>query len=86
MRTKPSLTQKHKALRLAWCLNNLNTDFRRYVFSDETTVRQFEVPFYHSRKISSNPEGIEATKKYGFKLNVYGSISSLGPSAFYVIK
>ena len=50
LRRKPILTERHKALRLAWCYNNLSTNFNNYIFSDETTVRQYEVSNYHLRK------------------------------------
>ena len=84
-RLKPLLTEKHKASRLEWCINNRNTSFANYVFADETTIPQNYFPRCHLRLRSTNPTCIEGGKKYFYKINLFGVISCRGPCDFYVI-
>ncbi len=78
------MTERHKLMRYIWCRNNINTDFSHHLFVDETTVKVMEIPLYHIRKRSSEPEGVASTAKIRYKLNVWGGISCRGPSDFVV--
>ena len=39
LRKSPYLTDYNKLLRLEWCLKHRNTDFSKFIFVDETTIR-----------------------------------------------
>jgi hypothetical protein len=84
LRKAPNLTEAHRLMRYLWCLRNYNTDFSKYLFVDETTVKVMELPYYHVRPIGSRPHSIACTSKYRLKLNVFGGISSQGATPFAV--
>lgn len=65
-------------------MNNKNTDFSRYVFTDETTFKFNDIPKYHSRLPSSRPKALKHSCKYPLKVNVWGGISFEGPTDFVV--
>ena len=44
LRLKPKLTDEHEADRLAWYFNYRYTHLTNYVFGNETTIRQIELP------------------------------------------
>ena len=72
-------------LRLLWCLKYKNNDFSKYVFTEETMIRLWNLPLYHCRRRNSRPEAIHCTSKYRKKVNVCGGISNKGPTPFKVI-
>ena len=78
------MSEFHKIQRYLWCRSHLNTDFKDYVFADETTVRILEIPLYHSRKKGERPDAHSSTSKIRMKVNVWGGISYEGPTPFVV--
>ena len=84
VRTKPILTPFHKLLRFLWCLENEHNDFENTVFADETCLRLKELPRYHWRPIGSYPEAVEVPTNSHTKINVWGGITSQGPTEFAV--
>ncbi len=85
VRKAPFLTDYNKLLRLLWCLKYRNADFSKYIFTDETMIRLWDLPLYHCRLRNSRPEAIPCTTKYRKKVNVCGGISFKGPTPFKVI-
>ena len=69
---------------MIWCSNNVKTDFSKYLFTDETTVRVLEVPIYHVRLPSSRPTAMPKSQKIRLKLNIWGGISFKGATPFVV--
>ena len=65
----------HKLQRYIWCRQHINTNFKDYVFADETTVRILEIPLYHTRKKGERPDAHCSTSKIRMK----------GPTPFVVI-
>lgn len=86
MRKSPNLTDSHKLERLVWCLKNKNTDFSRYIFVDETTIRVFDRPLYHVRYPTKYPKSLPCSSKFEAKLNIWGGISVQGATEFAVNK
>ena len=77
----------NKLERLVWCLENRNRDFSHHLFADETMIRFFEVPIYHSRRTfptRTTPVAVPSTSKHRLKVNICGGISSKGPTQFIV--
>ena len=85
LRKSPYLEDHHKLQRYIWCLTHQNTDFTKYIFLDETTVRLWECPLYHWRKTARYPNTIPSTDKYRKKLNVWAEISCQRSTPFAVI-
>ena len=71
-------------LRLLWCLKYRDADFSKYVLTDETMIRLWDLPLYHCRLPSSYPEAIPCSSKYRKKVNICGGISYQGPTPFKV--
>ena len=84
LRKAPYLTDLHKLNRLNWCLTYQDTDFKNYVFVDETSVRLWDLPLYHWRLRGSYPQAVPMTEKYRKKLHVWGGISHKGLTRFAV--
>lgn len=82
--TSPQLSEADKLKRYIWCLNNKDIPLDRRLFVDETTIRVLEVPIYHMRKPSSKPAQFPLTSKIRYKVNLFGGISSKGPTEFVV--
>ena len=78
------LTDFHKLQRFIWCKKNENTDFSNYLFVDESAVRLIDIPKFHVRLKNSRPETFPVTSKIRLKINVWGGISSKGPTPFIV--
>ena len=85
LKKSPYLEDHHKLQRYIWCLTNQETDFSKYIFLDETTVRLWDVPLYHWRQRSRYPNSIPSTDKFRRKLNVWAGISFQGSTPFAVI-
>ena len=64
--------------------NNINRDFRDYLFVDECTVRVLELPLYHSRTQGNPAKSIPSSAKIRLKLNVCAGISYKGCTNFAV--
>ena len=80
----PLLTEEQKIERYQWCLRHQNFNFDNYIFVDETSIRNLEVPLYNSRLPSSYPPAIESSSKYRTKVNLWAGISKRGPTNFFV--
>lgn len=78
------MTEAQKLERFLWCLKHRGCDFNEYIFVDETMVRMSEKPIYHLRLPSQYPKAIPCTSKFASKLNIWGGISSKGPTEFAV--
>jgi len=64
-------------------LENRNQDCQHHLFVDETMIRFFEVPIYHSRRsllARTKPVAVPCTSKYRLKVNICGGISTRGPT------
>jgi transposase len=74
-RRVPLLTQKAKENRLNWALNHVNFNWKKVVFSDETTIQMFcnTIPAW-----SRNAKPIAPMVKHPFKVHVWGAISVKG--------
>ena len=83
-RAAPHLTDFHKLQRYLWCRRHKNTNFKNYIFVDESTVRILEIPLYHSRKRGTRPPAHSSTSKIRAKINIWGGISYQGPTPFIV--
>lgn len=86
LRHAPFLSLKNKYDRFMWCQIHKDVDFSNHIFLDETMIRVFGVPFYHWRLKSSRPQPYSGLKKFRDKLNIWGGISSKGPTDFAVKK
>jgi len=84
LRKSPYLTDYNKLLRLEWCLKHRNTDFSKFIFVDETTIRLWDLPLYHWRLRGSRPDDIPCTSKFRDKVNICGGISFKGTTEFKV--
>ena len=77
---KPRLTERHKRLRLEWCLRHQhwkNEDWNRVVFSDESSL----VFRPHRQKVlmrRGSERPVVATDKFPSKLMIWGGISARG--------
>ncbi len=85
-RTKkgPNLKEHHMLERYIWCRNHCDYDFSKTLFVDETTIRVLDVPLYQVRKRDSQPRVIMNTLKLNLKVNIWGGISTKGPTPFIV--
>ena len=83
VRKGPRLTTAHKRLRLDWCLCNQFNLFNNTIFCDETSCWVNACPFYHWRHQATYPEVLDF-KVERLKINIWGAISSKGPSEFVV--
>ena len=82
LRIGPFLTEDHALNRYVWCCNNINTDFSRYIFVDETKICLNESYLYHWRYPKSRPKALNKTNKFRKKINIWGGISFKGPTEF----
>ena len=79
------LLDEHKLSRLIWCKHHKNTDFSKFIFVDETTVRLNDKPLYHWRQKSSLPRSFGCSNKFNRKkINVWVGISFNGVTDFAV--
>ena len=67
-----------------WCKKYKGTDWSKYIFTDETMIRLWDLPLYHCRLPNSYPKAIPCTSKYRKKVNICGGISYKGPTPFKV--
>jgi transposase len=74
-RRVPLLTQKAKESRLSWAHNHINYNWKKVVFSDETTLQMFcnTLPAW-----SRDGKPIAPMVKHPFKVHVWGAISVKG--------
>ena len=81
---KPLLTDEHKRRRLAWCMSNLDRDWSRVVFTDESRMQ-----FYSNvRKmlVKSHKKPVVETKKFGPALMLWGGISMRGQTPLAICR
>lgn len=74
--SKPLLTEAHREKRMAWAEANVDTDWNKVVFTDETTFKLFQV-----RKKVWRRKGevkIRQTVKHPLKVHVWGCFSAKG--------
>jgi arginine repressor len=74
-RKVPLLTQKAKENRLSWSRDHVNYNWKKVVFSDETTIQMFcnTLPAW-----SCDTKPIASMVKYLFKVHVWSAISIKG--------
>ena len=74
-RRVPLLTQKAKENRLSWAHEHLNYNWKKVVFSDETTIQMFcnTLPAW-----SRDAKPIAPMVKHPFKVHIWGAISIKG--------
>src|SRR5437016_2199333 len=74
-RKVPLLTEKAKEKRLSWARDHVNYNWKKVVFSDETTLQMFcnTLPAW-----SRNKKPIAPMVKHPFKVHVWGAISVKG--------
>ena len=68
--------------RLVWCLRHQNFDFSNYIFVDESAMRTYEFPLFHSRFPSTYPDAVAIRSNVRIKINMWGGISFRGPTNF----
>ena len=78
------LSDFHKLRRYIWCRNHIYTNFEKFIFGYECTVRLFEIPLYHVRPRTSRPQAFCRTSKLRLKVNIWGGISFNGATEFAV--
>jgi transposase len=78
---KPLLSDTHRDNRLKWAKKNKKTDWSKVIFTDETTISQFNKPKkvwrYKSEKVKA------PTVKHSAKVHVYGCFSEKGFGNIY---
>lgn len=83
-RNVPLLTERHKRLRLAWCLANRNKNFKRVVFTDESRMQ-----FYANCRRLITKKGempIAPRMKFGPAMMIWGGISWRGATPLAVVE
>lgn len=83
--SKPRLTERHKQLRLEWCHKNKTRDWRRVIFSDESTLL-FRPHRQKVLVIKGRPRPIVPTVKHPPSLMVWGGIGVQGATAIAPVK
>ena len=79
----PKLSEFDYLRRYIWCKNNQNENFEN-LFVDETTIRILEVSLYDINGRNSRPEDEPCISKIRLKINIWGGISTRGPSPLAV--
>jgi transposase len=74
-RKVPLLTQKAKDIRLSWARDHLNYNWKKVVFSDETTLQMFRNTM-HAWSHDAKP--VAPMVKHPFKVHVWAAISVKG--------
>lgn len=74
-RKVPLLTQKAKDTRLSWARDHLRYNWRKVVFSDETTLQMFRNTI---RAWSHDAQPVAPMVKHPFKVHVWAAISAKG--------
>lgn len=82
--TKPFLTEIHKDKRLKWALDNVNTDWNKIGFSDESSIWIG----LRGRKRWTNlkEEDFERVVKYPVKLHIWGYITGIGIKRIHIFE
>jgi transposase len=73
---KPLLSEKHQAKRLQWAKNHKNFDWKKVIFTDESTFQLFQ----SNRKVwrFTGRQKVFRTVKHPQKVHVWGCFSSSG--------
>jgi transposase len=74
-RKVPLLTQKAKDIRLSWSRDHLRYNWKKVVFSDETTIQMFRNT---TLAWSKDGKPIQPMVKHPFKIHVWGAINVKG--------
>lgn len=74
-RKVPLLTQRAKDVRLSWAREHLRYNWKKVIFSDETTLQMFSNTI---KAWSRNAQPIAPMVKHPFKVHVWGAISAKG--------
>ncbi len=74
-RKVPLLTQRAKEVRLSWAREHLRYNWKKVVFSDETTLQMFTNTI---RAWSHDAQPVAPMVKHPFKVHVWGAISVKG--------
>lgn len=81
-RPRPELTARHKAARLAWCLENRNRDWSNVIITDESKFQ-----FYSNvRKLLCKKRKDAGKPKFGPSRMVWGGIAMRGNTTLALIK
>ncbi len=75
-KSKPLLTNEHKAKRLQWAQDNKNTDWTKILFSDETSI--WKRLCGRKRWVDESIDDREPIIKYPLKRHIWGCISYNG--------
>ena len=80
---KPLLTEFHQVKRFQFATNNINRDWSRIIFTDETTIRLY----YHVDRVwkRRGEQVVARTVKYPLKVNLWGCFSERGFGKLVVI-
>ena len=70
----PPLTEKHKKLRLEWCLKHKDTDWTKVIFTDESYVQLSR----NKIKMWGRNKPSVSVCKYGPKVLIWGGLSYMG--------
>jgi transposase len=80
-RRVPLLTQRHKDIRLEWAQKHLNYNWRKVVFSDETTMQMFRNT---CRAWSKGEKPVAPMVKHPFKVHVWAAVNIRGKVGFHL--
>ena len=69
--------------RYNWCIGNINNDFGKLIFVDETSI-WIQPPIHHMRQQGTYPVCINLLNNTREKLNLWGGISMRGATLFKV--
>ena len=75
LRKVPLLTKRAKDVRLSWAHDYLHYNWKKVIFSDETTLQMFSNTI---RAWSHNTQPIAPMVKHPFKVHVWAAISAKG--------
>ena len=78
------LTDAQKAKRLAWCRSSLNTNWKKYLFTDEAPFWQTGVAYAYYSRPGTTPRMIPSVK-HPAKINVWGGVSYYGKTDLKVM-
>ena len=80
---KPLLTESHQVKRFEYATNNIDRDWSRIIFTDETTIRLY----YHVDRVwkRRGEQVVVRTVKYPLKVNIWGCFSERGFGKLVVI-
>jgi len=82
---QPLLTEKHKKDRVKWAQNNLETNWKMILFSDETYINKMsngQFRWHNKNDIND----VDFVVKHPLKINIWGCIKFNGPNRIHIFE